>query len=276
MEIDGVLYLIEGGRGLCNIFTNIVLLLIWINTTNKFKKLVVILSRRRKDDITKYCNEINNEKLSIVDHYPKELGKNRSISTTKSYLDGCYWSSIYPTLKNNLLTGKELRDPIMLYFSIFPNKDQLLGVKKYFNPQLNGKMGLKIQELQKDKNNYVAIHVRMTDFVTEIIKTTHDKISYDKFYKFIDDSNCENIYLATDNKDTQQEFVKRYGSRVFYCEELSDEKTKLGGNMRFTSSDAVYLDLFMCRDAAKFMGTYKSTFSDFIKILRFNKNYKYE
>jgi len=114
----------------------------------------------------------------------------------------------------------------------------------------------------------------MTDFVEKIMKTTADKVSYEPFFNFIDKSNCNDVYLATDNKNTQQVFIEKYGSRIFFCEDLSESTlTKFGSDGRFTSADAIYMDLFMCRDADKFMGTYKSTFSDFIKILRFNKKY---
>ena len=273
MDPNNTLYVTEGSRGLCNIFTNIVILLIWINTTNKFQKLVVILSRGRLDDITNYCKKINNDKLFIMNDYPPGINS-ETIPTIKTYLKHNFLSRIHPYIINNSMKGKEINNPITLFRVVFPNKEQLLNVKKYFNPILNDEMLIKLQELQSNKGNYVSVHIRMTDFVTEILKTTADKISYNSFFNFIDKSGCNNIYLATDNKETQQAFIEKYNTRVFFCEDLSEaHETKFGGNMRLTSAESIYMDLFMCRDADKFMGTHKSTFSDFIKILRFNKKY---
>ena len=116
-------------------------------------------------------------------------------------------------------------------------------------------MNIKFQELQANKKNYVAIHIRMTDFVEKIMKITADKVSYEPFFTFIDESNCDNVYLATDNKDTQQVFTKKYGSKVFFYEDASESTlTEFGNDDRFTSAESIYRDLFMCRDADKFMG----------------------
>jgi len=119
-------------------------LLVWINTTNKFKKLVVVLSNKRDDDITKYCNEINNDKLTITYNCPKELIINNN-STIKTFLKHHYWSEIYTTINKNVLHKYEMISPITLFHTILPNKEQLLNIKKYFNPELNNTMKIKLQ-----------------------------------------------------------------------------------------------------------------------------------
>ena len=59
-----------------------------------------------------------------------------NIPTIKNYLKKNFWSNICTSIKKNALTKHNIKDPIMLYFSIFPGKEQLLGVKKYFNQHL--------------------------------------------------------------------------------------------------------------------------------------------
>jgi hypothetical protein len=99
------------------------------------------------------------------------------------------------------------------------------------------------------------------------LKTTEDKISYEKYYKFIDSSEHKYVYLATDDIIIKEKFIKRYGDKIF-CYDSFCDNIQLGHNVRNTYPISIYVDMFMCRGAYSFLGTHKSTFSEFIHILK--------
>lgn len=113
------------------------------------------------------------------------------------------------------------------------------------------------------ENNFVAIHVRRTDHV-ELAKNNNCYTSDEDFFNFIDKSQINNIYIATDNKDTFDLFYNKYSNRIkiLYTSDFNNNK------LRETSLKSAIIDLYTCVYSKKFKGSGYSSFSstiDFIK-----------
>jgi len=113
-------------------------------------------------------------------------------------------------------------------------------------------------------NIYIACHIRRTDIMgASYVKHRTDE----EYMKYIDqfDTNLK-IYIATDNRDTQDTFVKRYSDR--YIVKLIEPNN----NRRQTSVQDAVVDLFVCVNAKYFLGTFGSSFSDTIYQMRNEEN----
>ena len=111
-------------------------------------------------------------------------------------------------------------------------------------------------------NNYIAVHIRRTDhidYARKINKYTND----DVFINFINENlNDKNLYIATDNKETYDNFKNKYNNKVKF------EYHETFNNLRHTTLKDSIIDLFMCVYAQKFIGTSDSSFSILITNLR--------
>ena len=145
-------------------------------------------------------------------------------------------------------------------------KEDLLIAKKYFDLQPNKLLTDHINNLKKKMGNYISIHLRSTDLISNKRIVSRRLI---KFFNFIDHNPGKNIYLATDCEKYQKTFLEKYKGKVFFFEKISENHIER--EVRNTSNISIYMDLFMCRDSIDFLGTPESTFSTLIKILRFNK-----
>lgn len=269
------LYLKEGGQGVGNLFLNIVLILIWMLTTNKYDKFILILDDRQ-DAITNYCKPIHNDKIEIITSKEFNLKMEKKISSIKTFLKSHY-SDVMNNVSNCTLDTKFRNPYIALYGCMIPKKEELILVKNYFNPELTDELKEKVEKLKETMFNnekYIALHVRGTDHITCAMNTTEDKVSYNDFYDFIDkyQSEYKYIYVATDDDRIKKKFIDKYGNKLSFYESIC-EPYKMGNSVRFTTAESIYIDTFICRDADRFLGTPKSTFSDFIKLLRFNRQY---
>ena len=257
------LYL-KSTRGMGNILCNLVILMAWNLKVNKYKKIYLVMpDDKREDCLTKFCQPINNEKLVILDKVPKGIRYN-SIMSIKSFFKNNFWSD----MRNVLNTSPELElDHVYFHFwKIYLYGDELFNVQRYFNLKLKDELQHKVNDIKKKMNNkYIAIQIRAAE---EFFY--NDKVKIIDYFRFIDRFPSYNIYLATDNKKTQQMFKNRYRNRLFYFENISDEIVT--NKVRFTTAESLYIDLFVCRDAFDFLGTVESTFTRLISILRYYVN----
>ncbi|KAL1500192.1 hypothetical protein AB1Y20_012861 [Prymnesium parvum] len=110
---------------------------------------------------------------------------------------------------------------------------------------------------------FVAVHVRRTDHA----KCFGVQCSDEQFAAFLERCVAQvegcRIFLATDNAETQQEFLRRYGERVYVSEPISHAHA-----LRQTSVATALVDLYTCAAACRFKGTPRSSFSDTILQLR--------
>ena len=140
------------------------------------------------------------------------------------------------------------------------------------------------RKLLKDK--YIAVHIRRTDhsdLARENERYTHDN----EFHEFINENGTYNVYLATDNLQTQKAFLEHHSERI-KCIKLADGGDRVDApvsrfaslinpfnqdkrrkpNLRKTSLEHAIIDLYMCIYADKFMGSGYSSFSNFITYMR--------
>ena len=126
------------------------------------------------------------------------------------------------------------------------------------------KQGLqdKINKIIKDNYNdkYISCHIRRTDHLKAFEKD--NRTCDNDFINFLK-KNKGNIYIATDNLDTQKIFYEKFKERIPYIKfiEKSDK-------LRQTSIEDSIIDLYICASSNKFMGTYYSSYSGFIKRLQ--------
>lgn len=114
-------------------------------------------------------------------------------------------------------------------------------------------------------NNYIACHIRRTDIVTmkKYFGANFTMNGDDEYIKFINDLDKNlNIYIATDNQDTQQKFIDIYGDRITYKKIVKSDK------LRQTSVQDAVKDMYICAGAKYFMGSPWSSFTDSIEEIR--------
>jgi len=113
--------------------------------------------------------------------------------------------------------------------------------------------------------NYIAVHIRRTDIVMHTGQPWYKPKTNKEYMEFIDlhstDPNMK-IYVATDNKNTQDIFIKKYGDRVIY------KKIRPSRQLRQTSIEDAVADMYVCVGATYFLGTIGSSFTDSIIYMR--------
>lgn len=124
----------------------------------------------------------------------------------------------------------------------------------------------RIDEIVAKEAPFIAIHVRRTDHV-DLAQRWNKFTTDEQFFQFIDSHpNCK-VYLATDNKTTQQQFIAKYPNRIIVNAPIDDTNSK----RKTTLGDAV-IDIFVCAKAVQFMGSGWSSFSNTINHLRQETN----
>ena len=124
-------------------------------------------------------------------------------------------------------------------------------------PYMQEKVNNNIKKLQK----YIAIHVRRTDMVDHCKNRKWKIIPYNIYDKFINKYKKYNLYIATDNKETQNYFYKKYKNRIKVIKLINENKNK---NKRHTSLENAIIDLYTCINAHYFLGSNKSSFTKYI------------
>jgi hypothetical protein len=115
------------------------------------------------------------------------------------------------------------------------------------------------------KNDYISCHIRRTDIVTlqKYFGSSFNIHQDNEYITFINQYPKDlNIYIATDNQDTQQKFIDLYGDRIIY------KKIDRSNNLRQTSLQDAVKDMYVCAGAKYFMGSPWSSFTDSINEIR--------
>jgi len=130
-------------------------------------------------------------------------------------------------------------------------------------PEIQNRIDLYKQELDSNNLGYISCHIRRTDIVIHQGQSWYKPKTDQDYMNFIDqfDSNMK-IYLATDNKDTQDIFINKYHDRLVI------KKIVPSSNLRQTSVQDALTDIYVCVGAKHFMGSSGSSFTDLIEYLR--------
>ncbi len=126
-------------------------------------------------------------------------------------------------------------------------------------------VGMRIHELCRN-GPFNAMHIRRTDHehVIPLEARTHDH----EFESFHNLRNGLPVYVATDNAATQAKYLGMDGVFVNRQVETGAEQAGYGDHTRHTSLADSVVDLFVCAEAVRFLGTRGSSFTDTIHILR--------
>ena len=110
--------------------------------------------------------------------------------------------------------------------------------------------------------NYISLHIRRTDH-SWLAKRNNIYTNDETFFNFINKYENKNIYLATDNVDTYNQFKKKYPNQIKF-----DYHKVNKNNKRHTSLEDAIIDLFMCIYSDDFLGSGWSSFSGIIMRIR--------
>ena len=150
-------------------------------------------------------------------------------------------------------------------------------------PHLKKAIEERITQLEE---RYIAVHVRRTDHAV-LAKRNKRYTADSEFHRFLNANDSYNLYLATDNYTTQDQYLQRYPERIQSLKlagwgpRFSLRKSILKPLLNFfnpiqdshkalrkTSLEDAINDLYVCIHADKFMGSGYSSFSNFIKYRR--------
>lgn len=135
--------------------------------------------------------------------------------------------------------------------------------RNYYDLKLKPYMLEKLKKnIEMLENDYVACHIRRTDH-SSLANENNAYTSDKEFYDYIDNSKAKNVYIATDNRKTQDMMLSKYPAKVKVMK-LIDESHEL----RQTTLEDSIIDLFSCVYAKEFKGCNWSSFSSTIEIIR--------
>lgn len=152
--------------------------------------------------------------------------------------EGCMWHPDYDPFKMFIYEGLK---PL-------PYINKIINIKK------------KIFE----GNCYTAVHIRRTDHVN--LAKRNGQFTTDKeFIDYISESECNGLYIATDNKVTYDYFKEKFPGKIII---KKYHRRKESRGLRYTSMLDAVLDIYMCVNSDEFMGSGYSSFSELIYHLR--------
>lgn len=136
----------------------------------------------------------------------------------------------------------------------------------YSKLKLLNKYNLEIYgKIQSLESNYSSIHVRrVEDLNYELAKKVWQDRTNDKvFINFINNQNTKYLYIATDNRNTQDYFYSKYKNKIKIIKFIQPNN-----NLRQTNMKDCIIDLYMCVYSKNFCGTNKSSYSKLIQDLK--------
>lgn len=121
----------------------------------------------------------------------------------------------------------------------------------------------KLDEARKQLNyKYIAVHIRRTDHI-ELATSKNAFTNDDFFIKFIKENPTFNLYIATDNSETQNQFKNLFPNQIKYLNHIENKKER-----RKTTLDHAILDVYLCAYSTKFRGSGYSSFTNLINKIR--------
>lgn len=122
-------------------------------------------------------------------------------------------------------------------------------------------------EIPPIATDYVAVHVRRTDHEKTLENKQDAAVPDEEYFRQIDATGLDKIYLATDNAKTQRIFMQRYGNRIIVHDDVQGFGSRVRP-VRCTSMQHAVADLYQCFRATHFIGTPWSSFSSTIRMSR--------
>jgi len=199
----------------------------------------------------------------VFSYYQKAIKDNEELVVVWKKTESCpgFFLDYFENVKNTqfIKERKNIKKVDYKGFSICPGL-----IPNYVNLIPNKKILQKIKNNVKLlEDNYDAIHVRRTDHV-KLAKDFNSFTPDEEFIDFVNNSKSKYLYIATDNRKTQNNFLKRYKNKIKVVKLIDDSQK----NLRKTSLEDAIIDLYMCIYSINFKGSGFSSFSDTIKLIR--------
>ena len=125
-------------------------------------------------------------------------------------------------------------------------------------PEFKAEINTDVEKL----GSFAAVHIRRTDH-SNMAKSNNAYTDDQQFISFIMSHGSLNLYVATDNRETQDAFYTLFNERMKLVEFI-----KPNGALRQTGLKEAIRDLYMCVRANEFKGSGYSSFTDVILALR--------
>ena len=220
-------------------------------------------------------------RLRTIFHFYNKLKKNETLTVVWYWCSGGTPGEFFDYFNKlpNLNFTKDTVRPILYMGNGGGGHEGALETPTYKQLKPN-KIITDIVDLEKEnlKNNYIAIHLRQTDFVgvprryiekqakfLGYTKENYERGQFDIYFNFINKHPGKNLYISSDNEQSYNLFYNKYkDTRI-----INSNIIFLNSNLRRNTSlkDAI-VDLYMCISADYFQGAKYSSFTDFIKINR--------
>jgi hypothetical protein len=236
------------------------------------KKLLIFKSNTIPNTTTKWIvikplGGLSNMLRAIFSYYYKALDENKKLKVIWKESPACpgYFLNYFKPVENMIFDNNLNTNSIITNNACDCSK---YTNNIYKNLKLLDFMEIKVKNnIECLGNNFIAVHIRRTDH-TNLAKL-HNRFTTDEdFIKFIEKYDTYNLYLATDNKDTQLKFYNKYKNRIKVITFIEENKNSL----RKTLLEEAIIDMFTCSHANFFLGSGYSSFSTIIKKLIELKN----
>ena len=192
-----------------------------------------------------YCKN-NNKKLIVI--------WNVTDSCTFFFLD--YFE---PVENIEFLKNNDLNYNIDAWGCHWHNDYSPFNYYLYDNLKLNSKTQKIINDVISQLGNYISVHIRRTDHIASA-KSNNCYTDDEEFINFINQYDKYNLYIATDNRETQDKFLNLYGDKIKNINLIDPKNCSL----RKTNGLQTIIDLYVCINSAYFKGSGWSSFTDFI------------
>ena len=147
---------------------------------------------------------------------------------------------------------------------LFPHDEKIKNKNHLIFKPVHSIMN-EVKEAQKTiGDDYISCHIRRTDIITIQKKYNIEPPSDQDFIDFIESHPDKKVFLATDNRTTQEKFIKMFPKRLAYACVVQGDGSKRHPKRTTSIQDAVK-DLFVCIGSTDFMGTSSSSYSTFIE-----------
>lgn len=165
----------------------------------------------------------------------------------------------------------------------FTNQDGKEVLKKSFEElSLKEHYKNKINSYIENNNikNSIGVHLRTTCKNALLKNNKASRFQPKKIEEVIKKlkETDSQIYLATDNQETQDKMIDLFGNRIIYYEKIKNGKEKFEGVYekskikRYTSATHTIFDFYILQECETFIGSNESTFSIMINWIRDKKD----
>jgi hypothetical protein len=205
---------------------------------------ISIIDKREKDF---YVCHTNHPKLN---KRIKGYFKNRLLGMGYCINEPDFYNLIW---KNKMAIDKIARKNKNIYISTCQEFGSNYNEFKFFLPSQSIQQIID-EQVSKFNKNTIGIHIRRTDNVRSIAESPIE-LFISKMEKEVEKNSSVNFFLATDDKETEQHLLNRFGSKIIVYKKVLDRNLERG------IIDAV-VDMYCLSNTKYIYGSYWSSFSD--------------